>query len=374
MSKKKKQIILFSRQKETDLIVKELEKQIGHNEPKLILLFNSTIVNGMELHKKIKNLYPKVVIIGSTSYGEIANGEMYKETVTGIALTEEVIGKIKLEVVENVKENIENIEKAFTSFGSHFGENTQNMDYKKYVGMVITDFASQSEEKVMDKIGDLTNVIFVGGSSADNWEFSKTEVFAEGKGYKNAVVLLLMKPNTDFDFIKTQSFKPLDKKFIATKVDPETRSILELDGKPAGEVYAEALGIDIKEVPNYFSSNPLGVVVGEEIYVRSPIDIQKGRVTFVSNTLEGVEVTLLQATDIIQDTKQAVNKKVEKMGGEISALINFHCTLRTKELEAKNITKEYGELFRNLPAIGFSTFGEAYLGHVNQTSTMIVFK
>lgn len=371
-----KQRILFTKHKDVSLIVNDLKNQIGNFVPKLLLLFSSSNINGSEMHKEMKKHYPNTIIMGSSSYGEIANGEMLKDTVVGMALTEEIVGDIKLEVVQQVKEDIDanGIKNAFISFGKHFNEPSDEMNYKKYVGMVITDFASLSEEKVLDKIGDMTNVVFVGGSSADDWQFAHTEVYAEGEAFHNTVLLLLMKPNTEFSFIKTQSFKATEKKFIATKVEPETRSILELNHRPAGDIYAECLGVSVEEVPNHFSSNPFGVVIGEEIYVRSPIDIKKDKITFVSNTPKGVEVTFLQSTNIIEDTKQAVKSKIMEMGGEISALINFNCTLRTKELEAKSLTKEYGEIFKDLPAIGFSTYGESYLGHINQTATMIVFK
>ena len=33
----------------------------------------------------------------------------------------------------------------------------------------------------------------------------------------------------------------------------------------------------------------------------------------------------------------------------------------------------YGELFSKTPTVGFSTYGEAYLGHINQTSTILIF-
>lgn len=43
-------------------------------------------------------------------------------------------------------------------------------------------------------------------------------------------------------------------------------------------------------------------------------------------------------------------------------------------MESKGLTQQYGELFTDIPTVGFSTYGEAYIGHVNQTATMLVLK
>ncbi len=82
---------------------------------------------------------------------------------------------------------------------------------------------------------------------------------------------------------------------------------------------------------------------------------------------------MLESTNIVEDTKNAIKDKTKEMGG-ISGIINFHCILRTLELEQKNQTNNYGKIFSDVPTIGFSTYGEEYLGHINQTSTMLVFK
>jgi len=94
---------------------------------------------------------------------------------------------------------------------------------------------------------------------------------------------------------------------------------------------------------------------------------------FYCNLKEGVELSILKSEDIVRDTKKVLEEKKKEIG-KFSALINFNCILRTLELENKKQTEAYGKLFTDIPAIGFSTYGEQYIGHINQTATMLVFK
>ncbi|MEL7148692.1 MAG: FIST C-terminal domain-containing protein, partial [Bacteroidota bacterium] len=76
--------------------------------------------------------------------------------------------------------------------------------------------------------------------------------------------------------------------------------------------------------------------------------------------------------DIVEDTSKALQRTVAQFN-HVDALVNFNCILRTLELKAKNQTEAYGKLFDEYPTVGFSTYGESYIGHINQTATMIVF-
>jgi hypothetical protein len=204
-------------------------------------------------------------------------------------------------------------------------------------------------------------------------KFEKTYVFANGRAYNNAALLALLKPAVPFGLIKTQSFSTKNVRLVATKVNEAEREVYEFNNKPAAVAYAEALNTSIEEAQNKFMTNPLGLMVEGEPYVRSPQRLRGQNMLFYCNVLQGMELDVLESNDIIADTRTAVAEKEAEMGG-ISAIINFNCILRTLQLEQSDQVRAYGELFKNIPTIGFSTYGEEYIGHLNQTATMLVFK
>ena len=246
------------------------------------------------------------------------------------------------------------------------------MDPKQYVGIVLIDGLSGKEEQIIDRIGDLTNVNFIGGSAGDDLKFAATHVYANGKSYSNAAVLAMIEPVGEFTFVKTQSFCPLAKKLVVTKANEAAREVLEFNDKPAAVAYAEAIGTTVADAPNHFMHNPVGLVFEGEPFVRSPQQIKGDSMFFYCSVLEGMELSLLESTDIIADTKKAVETARQELGG-ISGMINFNCILRTLELNQKGLSNAYGELFNAAPTIGFSTYGEQFIGHVNQTATILLF-
>jgi hypothetical protein len=114
-------------------------------------------------------------------------------------------------------------------------------------------------------------------------------------------------------------------------------------------------------------------MIGDEPFVRSPQRLAGDDMVFYCNIKSGGEYQLLQSRDIVEDTRKALRQNGWTADSKIGGVINFHCILRTLELEKKEQTDAYGALFKDLPTIGFSTYGEAYLGHINQTSTMLAF-
>jgi hypothetical protein len=352
--------------------VQELKKNIQTSDSRLVVYFASMVYNQEELAKEMKEAFIQADVIGCSTAGELISGKMLNNSVVVMSLDIASIKDLKVEVIENLKENPDP-HASFDSFEKYFGQAVSKLDFKKYYGLVLIDGLSNSEETLMERIGTKTSVHFIGGSAGDDLQFKKTYLYANGKVYSDAAVLVLVKSNTEFDILKSQSFSTLSKTFIATKVNEEQREVLELDGVDAVEKYASAINKSKEDVPSAFMTYPLGVMIDDEPFVRSPQQLSGNGIKFYCNIAEGTELTLLESKDIVEDTKKAVQKKLREFGN-ISGLINFNCILRTLELKAKNEEDAYGKIFSDIPTIGFSTYGEEYIGHINQTSVMLVLK
>jgi len=357
--------------KQVNKAISEIQCQLSSTQPKMVVYFASTIYNQRTLSAAMKKAFPESVVFGCTTAGEIVSGKMLKQSIVAMAFGKDIIEDVVVEVVPNIKENGD-MGSAFAKFESYYNTAMQDADPGKYVGLVLFDGLSCAEERLMDKLGDYTDVTFIGGSAGDDLKFTTTYVFANGKAYNDAALLALIKPGCKFDIIKTQSFCSLGKKLVATKVDENTRTVFEFDGKPAAIAYAEAIGQDIKALPKYFMQHPLGLMVDGEPFVRSPQQVKDDSVVFYCNVKEGMELEVLQSKGIVQETINALKKKETEMG-TLKALINFNCILRTLQLDSEGMADEYGQVFAKVPTVGFSTYGEAYIGHINQTATMLVF-
>lgn len=364
----------YSEKRDIELAVGDLKSQISIINPKMIIYFASSQYEPNAVAKRMQDQFSDIKVIGCTTAGELVGDKVLKKSIVAMGFDSGSLDDVEIGVVENIK-NEDNVYKVFNKFEKHFNVKMKNLSHTDYVGIVLIDGLSMSEEKVMDSIGNKTMVYFIGGSAGDDMTFKGTYIFADGKAYTNAALLALLKPKKSFSFIKTQSFCRKERILEPTKVDEETRTVYEFNGKPAVDAYIEAINKTIDEAPNYFAMNPTGVIMPDnEIFVRTPQKFNDDKsITFYCNIKEGIPLSLLEATNIVEDTKKALEEKKKEVKS-ISGIINFHCCFRTLILENQNLTKEYGKLFKGINTIGFSTYGEEFIGHMNETSTMLVFE
>jgi len=349
---------------ESDALISGLR---GSADPAVVVYFASTCYSFAALSASVEAAFPRAASIGCTTAGEIVSGKMATCSIVAMALPREIVTAAVIAVVEDLKSPLA-VSAALDSLSAQMGRPFPELDAGTHVGLVLVDGLSGAEEALMERIGDSTDIPFVGGSAGDDLAFRATLVAANRRTFEHAAVLALLRVPAGYEIIKTQSFHPLGKTLTATEVDEATRTVRRFDGVPAAQAYARALGLDGADVDTRFMSNPLGLMLGNELFVRSPQRVLKdGSIVFYCRIREGTALELLESTDIVADTARALE-------GSHRALIVFNCILRTLQLREEGQCEAFGALFANTPSVGFSTYGEEYRGHINQTATMLAFR
>jgi hypothetical protein len=328
-------------------------------KPTFILYFHSSSFDATAVAAALATAYPGIPTLGCSTAGEIATGIMMDGGLVVAGFEADEISQAEVVTIEG-----DDVKSALASMTSRH----ERVDFTTHVGLILIDGLSGKEEALMESLGDCTDLNFVGGSAGDDLKFVKTSVAANGQVASGPGAMALLHVPGGFDLIKTQSFRTTGKTLTPTRVDCKTRAVLEFDGKPAAQAYAEAVGaISAETAANAFMSNPLGLMAGDEPFVRSPQRIDGDNVYFYCSVHEGVELELLQGQNIISDTEEAL------ASSQFRSLIVFNCILRTLDLKSQGKTEAFGKLFKK-PTIGLSTYGEAFLGHINQTATILALR
>ena len=353
--------------------VRELRDGLGAFVPKFLLFFASSAFPTAALGAAFREMFGSVPSIGCTTAGEIISGRMLKGSIVLFAMDANELDEVAIAAIDDVHDRASTMA-AMGRLASTLGRQLSDFDPSAHLGLILQDGLNLAEEQVMEALSTTTNVPFIGGSAGDDGKFKTTYVFVNSEPKTGAAVLALLKPKKRFHLLKTQSFDVLPDQLVVTDVDEATRTVRAFNGKPAAEEYARAIGTSVERLPGRFQSNPVGLVLPSgDPFVRSPMQLKGTDVVFYCQVKKGMALQLLLARDIVKDTERDFSAKCDEMGG-CRAAINFHCILRTLELEQRNQCDAYAKIFADVPTVGFSTYGEAYIGHMNQTSTIVLFE
>jgi hypothetical protein len=200
-------------------------------------------------------------------------------------------------------------------------------------------------------------------------------VFCNGEETGNGAALMLIEAGVPFSIGKSCSYAPTEKTFRITSADSLNRIVYELNSQPVLEVYAAAVGTTPERLDSsVFMSHPVGLMIDDEAWIRSPQRaLPDGGLKFYCRIAEGMEVRLMKSTDIVEDAYRAVARAHKELGGPVSGGLAFNGVLRRLEIDAKNLHREFLRAFDGLQVSGFHTYGESWLGHINQTLTAVWF-
>lgn len=336
--------------------------------PRLVIFFASPQCAAVEVAKGFREAFASATIMGCSTAGEISSGNMTKGAIAAMALPAELVAAAAAVIIEDPRDP-GSVGAALGEIGRRLGTPVADLDPLEYVGIVLVDGLSGAEEELMERLGDLTDLPIIGGSAGDDLAFQKTYVSLDGAVHEGGALLAVLHLPGGYRIVKTQSLRGTGQVLTATDVDESARTVAAFDGEKANLAYARKLGVALDDLPAHFLRHPLGLMVDGEPYVRSPQRVTaNGEIVFYCKIRQGMELEILESTDILSVTAEALRSA----SAGVAAILNFHCILRTVELESRGQCSDYGRLFSGIPTIGFSTYGEELMGHMNQTATMLL--
>ena len=355
--------------------INEIIAGVGQPGIKAVIYFFSINFEKFEIHKAISDAFPGAECIGASMYGGWSSEGVVKTGITVMSLSSDEVEQVFLSFHDGVKRNpslTANI--AISDLKKKTKGKILNPD--EYLGLIFFDGLCLGElimkEFTMDKN---LNMAFVGGAAADEMTFTRTLVSAGKRMSDDGLAAVILKMKIPFFFNHYVHYLPTKKSFTITRVEIMKRIAWEINGEPAAEFYARQIGVG--NVNNLtladFAVNPLGLVLGDSVYIRSPNLVVDGKgLQFYCYIEAGTKVFLLKQGDIINNANKSIPYAMQFLPG-IQGCLLFNCVQRYLELIEENKFNQFNDVFNEYPMIGFNTYGEELFTHHNQTLTAVFF-
>ncbi len=260
--------------------------------------------------------------------------------------------------------------------------------------MIWMTAAPGDEESLIAAMAEIVGdrVPIAGGSAADNSVSGDWSQFANERVYDNAVVVTVMFPSSELFFTFHSGYEPTAMRGRVTAA--HGRELLEIDGRPAAEVYNEwtagLIGGTLEDGGNILSLtsfHPLGRIAGEVggvpyYQLSHPNEVTAdAALTLFTAIAPGDEVILMQGTEeglisrvgrVASSTLSTYAASAENISG---ALIIYcaGCMLSIQE-HRDEVVRELRAALPGIPFLGAFTFGEqgCFVGGENRHGNLMI--
>ncbi len=366
----------YSNGQDVKKVASELVTNCYSNKSKIFMFFSSSKYDFLALSKEIKNLVgDNCKVIGTTTSGEISKKSgITKGGVSAISFGEESM-KIESVVIKGISKIPLLYRRDIIKSLNNLGYKEEMKEYKDLSGILLVDGLRLAEEKVLSVINSIFdgNLQLIGGSAGDDLKFEETLLSIDGEILRDGAILTLVKSRVKMKLYRENIFESQGIEINITKADEKNRKIIEIDGQPARERYAKLLGINPNKLEKEVLKNPIGRVVGKDVFISSIASIEGNNLNMYAQVFENSKGEILKGINPVEAqkmTKKLIDEDFEKIYG----MFCVNCILRSIQFEGEGNLKE---LSRGLESMGdyggFVSYGEQYKKqHLNQTMTMLV--
>lgn len=371
-------------------------------KPKVVLGFVSPSLDFNSISSKLKNILPNdTTLILSTTAGELCslNGtnplpSLYSGANAGegdnivlMLFSSSMVSDVYVASIPLKSEDMATSKKTAAERSAMIAEEVKKvrvpfkMRSDDTLGYTLIDGLSASESFFMEAVYNVAKFpcLLIGGSAGGKLDFQNTYIYDGTRTLRHHAVVTFIKlaPEYRFGVFKSQNFRKTSTSFTVLAANPIARTIHAfLDHKTnmgIGVVSAlsEYFRCPANELNAKLTNYTFGIEINGEIYIRSvaAIDVANDTIHFYCDIESGEELILLEKTDFVQTTNHDYAEFSRNKPKSIGAIFN-DCVLR-RLCNNQEINKLF--TFKEIPVVGFSTFGELLGVNINQTLTAIFF-
>ncbi len=349
------------------LAVAELHEAIAQPKAALVAFFCSSHFDLDELAAAINAHFKGIPVIGCTTSGEIGPAGYRSGTLAGFSIPARSFTAATT-CIDGLADFDEVCAREATT------ELLQAVDGRaeRSFAFLLADGLCGREERLTFLLQRaLGDIAVVGGSAGDDGRFAATHVFANGSFRGDRAVLATVTTSRPFTVFRSSHFVAAGEPLVVTDADPARRLVREINGRPAAVEYARVTGLPLDQFDSaHFAAAPLVVRNDGSDYVRSVRCANPdGSLTLYCAVERGVVLRVAKGADMLasrhrlfEDIRQHIGKPQLTLGFDC-----IHCQLEADRTQAR---PAIGKLFADNNVVGFSTYGEQFVGmHANQTFT-----
>jgi hypothetical protein len=339
--------------------VLELRRQLG-GQPDWVLAFFSADLDPALVQKGLaRSLPPEVVLVGCSSYAEIDSAEALTRSVTLLGCRS---ASCKAQAASLPADG-----RSPRELGRALG--AQLAPFSPRLLLLFPDVLTVNATQLLRGVQEVFGSEFpiIGGAPADSGAFQRTHLLCGRTLQTSGVVALALRGPLHISTAARSGYLPISIARTATRVEAGN-VLLELDGRPALDVYREFLGPRAGEMPAVSVEFPLGIV--QEGREAAPaltsaifkVDEARRALILGGDIPAGGQLRILSAarTEVLAGAKAATELACRGLPNPDVALL-FNCMSRKVSLGPRYKDEYAGALSllpAELPKVGFYTFGE----------------
>jgi len=338
-----------------------LNEDLDSKNTLIIVFFSSEIEKINTQLSELTHKYPKSIILGASSSGEIFQNELYDDTLS-VSIMQFETTQLKHFICQEIS----------TSSSYDVGLNIANTlkeDDLKGI-FILSEGLNINGSKLTQAISSIipSDIPVTGGLAGDKADFNKTWIISKGVPHTNCICAIgFYGENINFKYASKGGWDSIGLKRVVTK--SKDNILYELDNKPALKIYKRYLGEKASELPASGLLFPLEIKQNNnttESKIRTILAVNEtdNSITFAGDLPEGSIVTLMKANTnrLIHGAGEAAEKlDLNSYDDENILCIAISCVGRRLVLKSKT-DEELDAVLDILPKktkqMGFYSYGE----------------